>query len=145
MQKKHLPVAIEILEHYAREFRNLFQETMKETFPADYELNHSCFEKNDLYLKLRDFINQTMGAELAFHPLKLYIYVFKPLRFKEQNEFSRFQKHPDGAVIWKTTKSFPDMLFRLLGYQNLENFIKRENHLLGEELAALDLWLASFI
>lgn len=134
MENKHLPVAFEVLESYAQIFRNLFQEITGKALPPDTELNHNCFEKNDLSRTLRDVINQAMGAQLAFHPLKLYHYVFKHLRFKERNEFSRFQKHPDGAVIWKVTKIFPDMLFQLLGYQNLEDFIKRESSRLGEEV-----------
>ena len=134
MENKHLPVAFEVLESYAQIFRTLFQEITGKALPPDTELNHNCFEKNDLSRTLRDVINQAMGAQLAFHPLKLYHYVFKHLRFKERNEFSRFQKHPDGAVIWKVTKIFPDMLFQLLGYQNLEDFIKRESSRLGEEV-----------
>lgn len=136
MQKKHLPVAFELLEYYAGAFRVLFQETLHETFPADQELTHSCFEKNDVCLSLRNLINETMGAELAFHPLKLYTYVFKYLRFKDRDEYERFQKHPDGAVYWKVTKTFPDMLFRLLGYRDLEEFMGGEAGNLDKEVIA---------
>lgn len=133
MRKQTLPVAFELLECYVIEFRELFKEIIKSDFPKDQDLTTTDFEKNETFFQLRHVINEKLGSS-AFHPKKLYTYVFQYFRRKNETEFDRLQKHKEGAVFWNITSSFPKMLFMLLGYEGLEDFLDKNHDKIGDKV-----------
>ncbi|MEN0004519.1 MAG: hypothetical protein AAF798_10255 [Bacteroidota bacterium] len=116
MQKHTLAIKMEVIEVIADQFANLYQKETDKPFPE--HPNTTDFEKNETTI----YIKQVIG-ELGFHPLKLYTYVYKPIRKKNLDEAKRLRQHPEGAVLWKITNDFPKLIFELLGYKDLEDLL----------------------
>ena len=119
-----------VLEEYAKTFRREYSAVMmKKQWPPNYELNTSHFEKNEDYDALYSFIRGKLPGN-TFHPKKLYEYIFKYLR-KANNGGAGPQE-----ISWKVTKTFPEILFRLIGFDDFTDFLKSHQEELGERVFA---------
>jgi hypothetical protein len=108
-------IRIEIIELYAKLFREDFKKNMNRIIPNDVELKSTHFEKNEFHKQFRAYIREKLGEKLFFHPKNLYSYIFKPLRFKHDSEYN--------PTPWVVTKTFPQSLFRLIGIDDFKNFL----------------------
>ncbi len=125
MKNTFLPIAFEIIELLADKIGKRFKKVTGSELKPAVEMTSTDFEKNETCSSFRKMI-----GEHSFHPKKLYTYIFEHIRFKYQQEAERKEKHPDGAVLWKITSSFPKQIFEMLDYEDLNDFlIKNQDEL----------------